>query len=220
MTKGWEKLTADVTSTAASLSWVDAATISTDYITYDSLSAKADKADLDRVERKVDKLAKEPEVPIDVKTQFKTVYNNLYATHYKDGFKTKDRLIMSDISDVVVINNTVIMKFMDGTKTKAVLEPDDKFSLEQGISICITKKLLGEDGSNIYNKLVNRAYKIKERNEKEAKAIKAAMEADKAKKAREEAKLRKHKAKKRAAAIEMQAEAYVRAMKRLAEENN
>ena len=213
MTNTWESLTLDAVSTASSIGWIKA-DMGTDYSICDSVSYKVDKADLDRLEQKVDKLAKEPEVPIGVKTKLKSIHGRLYVTHYKDGFKTGDSLIMSDIKDVIVNNNTVIVKFADGSKTKAVLEPGDKFSLEQGISICITKKLLGEDGSNVYNKLINRAYKVKDKNEKEAKAKQDAIEADKAKKKAKEAKLRKYKAKKREAEITMQAEAYERALKR------
>lgn len=71
---------------------------------------------------------------------------------------------MSDIVDVKVIEEkAIIVSFADGTNEKATLDKEDKFNLEQGISICITKKLLEEkcrNGSNLYNKIVKRAEKV------------------------------------------------------------
>lgn len=87
--------------------------------------------------------------------------------------------IIPDIKDVKVIKNdvnakpVVIVLFKDGTEEKAVLADKDTFCLETGIGICITKKLLsmknnGNGGSALYNKIVDRAVKVMNRN-KEAK---------------------------------------------------
>lgn len=107
------------------------------------------------------------------------------------------------------------MTFSDDTKTVAVLDNEDTFSLEQGISICITKKLLGQDGSAIYNKLIKRAFKVKKQNEEAAvKKEKEKIESEK----RKAAALKRHQkkqAKKREERISEMAEAYVRAIERL-----
>ena len=96
--------------------------------------------------------------------------------------------IIPDIKDVKVIKNdvnakpVVIVLFKDGTEEKAVLADKDTFCLETGIGICITKKLLsmknnGNGGSALYNKIVDRAVKVMNRN-KEAK-MKEQIEKDK-----------------------------------------
>lgn len=58
------------------------------------------------------------------------------------------------------ITKTVIAEFVDGTTTKAVTAPDDVFSLETGIGICLTKRILDEldvSGHSVYNRLVEYA---------------------------------------------------------------
>ncbi|MBQ2396242.1 MAG: hypothetical protein II304_04255, partial [Bacteroidales bacterium] len=88
------------------------------------------------------------------------------------------------IEDVKVINErVVIVTFSDKTIEKAVLCKGDVFSLEQGISICITKKLLSSiangKGSYADNKLVDyglKVYETKLKNEEEQKKIEAAKE--------------------------------------------
>ena len=170
---------------------------------------------IDVLEKKFDELTKKPEVRPDTTTKFDIKNGKISVKHYKDGFFKSERTIMPDIKDVVVYDNTVLVMFADGTKTVAVLDNEDAFNLEQGISICLTKKLLGEDGSSIYNKLIKRALKIKKQKVKDAV---------KAEKDKEEAKLRKEKAlarhkkkiaKRREEEIEMRKEAYIRAIEYL-----
>ena len=106
---------------------------------------------------------KKPDVEPEVKSTINLVGKKLFAYFYKDGFKTSQKELIPDIKDVTVHqNHVVIVEFVDGTSEKAVLHPEDKFSIEQGISICITKRLVG--GSAIYNKLVSRALKINKKN--------------------------------------------------------
>ena len=65
----------------------------------------------------------------------------------------------------------VCVDFADGTTEKAVLSEGDTFSLEQGVSICITKKLLSEkslSGNSLYNKIIQKALKIYDNKQKEA----------------------------------------------------
>lgn len=174
---------------------------------------KANKADLDTLAKKLEEHMAEPEVRPETTTKLDAKYGKLYVKHYKDGFFKNERYLIPDITDVKVHHNTVLVTFKDGTKTVAVLDDEDKFNLEQGISICITKKLLGENGSSIYNKLIKRALKVKKQNEQaEAKKEKDKVEAEK-RKALALKRHQKKQAKKRESRISEMAEAYIRAMK-------
>lgn len=157
----------------------------------------------------------EPEVPIETKTKLKADNGKLYSRYFKNGHFTYEKFIMSDIKDVKYYNNTVIVVFADNTQTKAVLDPEDYYSLEQGISICITKKLLGDEGSAIYNKLIGRAMKVIDNNAKAAEKAEKKKLKEMAKREAVEAKHQKKKLKKREEAIEIQKEAYIRAMREL-----
>ena len=157
---------------------------------------------------------KKPEVDPEVKS---TLTNNerngkLVANFYKDGFKTSTKELIPDIKDVIVHNNcVVIVEFTDGTSEKAVVHPCDEFSVEQGISICITKKLVG--GSSIYNKLIDRAIKIMINNDAEKTKRVKEEEARKERKKRNDEKKARRKAAKREEYIETQKEAYIRALR-------
>lgn len=155
-------------------------------------------------------------------TVFRVGEHNTYFVAYdKDGDCEVATTIIPRIVDVNNIKNkVVIVKFEDGTVEKAILNKDDTFSLEQGISICITKKLLSiitdGRGSSTYNKLVEHGLKVysdKEKNAKkkadEEKAAKTA-EQKKIEKARKKKEMRK--AAKREEQISIQAEAIRRAM--------
>lgn len=156
--------------------------------------------------------------------------NSVKVKNCKDGEVKDTKTIMPDIKDVTVKpngnNSTVIfVTFKDGKTEKAVLDKDDEFSLEHGLTIIMLEKLLsdkGVDGKSVHNKLVNRAIKLYEKQEKE-KADKAKKEADaKAKKQKLAEKLRKKKQKQATAEreyqIEIQKEAYIRAMREMKEE--
>lgn len=131
--------------------------------------------------------------------------------------------VIPEIEDVQSINNkVVIVKFADGTSEKAVLSENDTFSLEQGVSICITKKILnkvlkGASGTSAYNKLVDYGLKVYDKKQKEIKEAIAAKKAEKEAEQRKIDRIRKkrakHKAKLREEQIQIQAEAYRRAMK-------
>lgn len=116
---------------------------------------------------------------------------------------------------------TVIVTFADGTTEKAVTSEEDTFSLEQGISICYTKKLLSmlttDSGSKAYNKMLHNAMKLYKSQQKETankeKEAQLAKEHTKklvAKRAKRKAKL---EARKREQEISVQAEAYARALR-------
>lgn len=159
----------------------------------------------------ISELEKKPDVNPEVKSTLDLRGKTLYATFYKDGFKTSDKTLIPDIKDITVHNNhAVIVEFVDGTIEKAVLHPEDNFSLEQGISICITKKLVG--GSAIYNKLMERALDIKKHSE-EAKAKKEAEAAERKERLKKYAeKKAARKERKREEYINTQKEAYLRAL--------
>lgn len=160
------------------------------------------------------------EVPMDAKTFVDIDNGKITAKICKNGFVSKTVSVMPDIVNVRIggneVNKVVFVDFADGTTEKAVLSEGDTFSLEQGISICITKKLLNDKcsaGSSMYNKIIQRALKVfsSKENEKIAKTVE---------KEKEEKKLAKIKAKKEARRIkreerqiEIQKEAYLRAMR-------
>lgn len=133
---------------------------------------------------------------------------NLYADIADGkGYVGEVKFLMNDIVDVSVIENggekkVVVVTFGDGSTQKAVLCDNDEFSLEQGISVCVTKHLLDHGtghGSSLYNKVIDRGLKVYKNRIKaeETKAREAAEE-----KARRERKLAKKREKsaKRAAA--------------------
>lgn len=170
----------------------------------------------DSLDRKIkETVEKKPEVSPETRTKLDIRNGKIYVKHYKDGYYEAETFAISDIKDVTHYGKAVLVTFADGTKTKAVLDDVDEFTLEQGISICITKKLLGKDGDSVYNKLINRAFQVKQQNEDAAKkAIADKLEKKRRKEAAADRKARK-KAKKREEQIEIQKEAYVRAMREL-----
>lgn len=143
---------------------------------------------------------------------------------YKDSNRRNDVELMSAIEDVQVLNDRVIMvKFADGTTEKAVLDESDTFSVEQGVAICMTKKLLSAltrgNGGSVYNKLVEYGLKAYESIE-DRKAEVAKEKAEKVAQARRNAEKAQRKRERKAteqceAEIEIQKEAYLRAMREL-----
>lgn len=167
--------------------------------------------EMEDLKKAVDKLTKTPEVRPDTTTKLDIKNGKISVKHYKDGFFKSERSIMPDIKDVIVYDNTVLVKFADNTQTVAVLDNEDAFNLEQGISICITKKLLGQDGSSVYNKLIKRAFKVKKQNEKAVEQAEKAKE--EMRKRQEIARIRheKKQLRKREKEIETYKEAIIRA---------
>ena len=144
----------------------------------------------------------------------------------ENGNVASDKWIMRDITDVSIIESNgekkvVVVSFTDGKKEKAVLCDDDTFTLEQGISVCIAKRLLSDKvgtkyGSSIYNKIIDRAVKIytKAQREEQKKIAEESARKEKYKKlvAKKQAKRMKREAAERENQIEIQKEAYLRAM--------
>lgn len=96
-----------------------------------------------------------------------------------DEIKVRNKYVyidlMPNIEDVRVVNKSntdepkvVMVDFADGTTEKAVLSDEDTYSLETGISICITKKLMSVSdtvsGTKVYNSVIRHAMKIMKEN--------------------------------------------------------
>lgn len=148
---------------------------------------------------------------------------NFYLT---GNYLCDTEVIMPDIIDVQIVKKenkpkVIIVSFADGTLEKAVLSNGDTFSLEQGISICVTKKLLSDktmgNGTSVYNKIIRHAMKVMDKNKKlkekklkETEAMEKRMKKLAQKKADRKA---KREATVREEKIAIQTEAYLRAMK-------
>ena len=129
-----------------------------------------------------------------------------------------------EVEDVKVIDSNgikvTIVYFDDGTFEKSVCQKDDTFSLEYGIGLCISKKILfdltGENGTTVYNRLIRQAVKVMKRNRKIEKEIKQESTAEELRRKKAAEKRKKRLAKiaerKREEQIEIHAEAYRRAM--------
>lgn len=125
-------------------------------------------------DKKVTKSKKQPRMIYGANTYGKGFRTIRYGVSMKDSC-----YVMPEISDVRHIINKgevigVEIKFADCTKQKAICSPNDTFNLEQGITICLFKKILEDGmvafnvfykgrGTSIYNKLVNHALKVMER---------------------------------------------------------
>ena len=83
------------------------------------------------------------------------------------------------IVDYKVYNKTTVVYFIDGTKETVVCSDEDTFDAEQGIIMCVIKRMFGDD----YKKSVRSVIKAKIANEK---ALKKQEEADKEARLREE----------------------------------
>lgn len=116
--------------------------------------------------------------------------------------------------DTIVPGKVVKVTFTDFTTEKAVCQEPDVFSLEQAFTICLCKKLMG--GSGAFNKAIKHAVKVyKEQLRKEEEDKKETLRIEK-RRAKRKAYLAR-RAEKRANAekerqIEIQKEAYIRAM--------
>lgn len=167
------------------------------------------------------------DVKFNSKSKFE--YNNasktIVAHLYDNGFEYK-RAYFSDIKEIKKHESedgaAIVVKFTDGTVVSAVVRGSDEYSFETGLAICMAKKLICDkvgfaDGekyaTNLYNKLIEHAIKFYNKQEKD-KLIE-----DKKKKEHNEflirlaEKKRKKKEKRREEEIEIQKEAYIRALK-------
>jgi len=120
--------------------------------------------------------------------------------------------------NILVPNKVVEVTFVDGDKQKAVCQEPDVFNLEQAVSICLTKHLLG--GTGAYNKAVKNGIKVYEENQREKWRIKAEEERIARRRAKKAAYMKRRAEKRREEQIEIQKEAYVRAMREVSVTSN
>ena len=131
-----------------------------------------------------------------------------------------DQMFRNSIIEIkeIVPNKVYEYRFVDGDIQKTVCSDSDQFSMEDSITIAYAKHFMG--GSGRYNRAVDKAMKLfanqkaaEEKAKKEAKAAKV----------RQERKIKKRAeriARKREEEIELQAEAYRRAMQSMEAEKS
>lgn len=74
------------------------------------------------------------------------------------------------IKDYKVYGKTTVVFFSDGTKETVTCSDEDNFDVEQGITMCVIKRMLGDK----YKKYVRSIVKAKTINEKNVKELEAA----------------------------------------------
>lgn len=124
---------------------------------------------------------------------------------------TTNKAVNFDIVDYKILNDRAIMFiFADGTTEKTICSENDKYDLEEAINVAICKKMFG--GTSEYNNAVRKAIKqVKAINEKKKREEAERKELERRKAKRVERKLRR-KAAKRQEQIDIQAEAFLKAM--------
>lgn len=119
--------------------------------------------------------------------------------------------------NIIVPDKVVEVTFTDGEKQKSVCQEPDTFSLETAISICLSKKIMG--GSSAYNNAIKRGMRVYTDKLKKIEAEKAEQARIAKRKAKKDAYKARCAAKREAAekerAIEIQKEAYIRAIQEL-----
>lgn len=159
----------------------------------------------------------------------KVIAENDKIVLYNGLFSVVGLPIMPNVVDVTVLNNrVVVVSFADSTETKAVLSEDDTFSVEQGVAICMMKKLIqtvfGNNCASVYNKLVEIGMNVYDNKLADIEKKKKVEAEEAERSAKRYAKAQRRKAKRaerikaaqdaeREAQIEIQKEAYLRAMR-------
>lgn len=144
---------------------------------------------------------------------------------YKNGKRQRISSLIPAVRDIETPQDgkVVIVHFVDGTSEKAVLNINDTYiyDFDQGVSICLMKRFLSEysdgNGSSVYNKLtkygVDFYWKKREEETKKAEETAAKKKEEEKLKKKWEKKRARREAAKREREIEIQKEAYLRAMK-------
>lgn len=136
-----------------------------------------------------------------------------FATPFKNDCIVKYvSNVVTDV-DIIVPNKVVQVTFADGGKEKAVCQYPDVFDLETAIGLCIAKHAIG--GQSEYHKLVRdgvKTYKNKLKKEKEENELQERIARKRAKRI---AYKKRKEERKREEAINIQKEAYVRAMQEI-----
>lgn len=132
---------------------------------------------------------------------------------------TKSKLTINNptIIDYKVIDNkVVIITFDDNTTEKAVVVGNDTFDFERAVEICVLKKMLG--GNKAYNDIRKEAMRQVKLVDKKKKDEAEETERIANRKAKYAARQAKRKEKRRQDQINIQAEAFLKAMKMYDEE--
>lgn len=117
-----------------------------------------------------------------------------------------------DIKNVEFYPPAVKMTFRDGIVTTAVPQEGDEYDPKTGMMVCIMKYIWGKQN---YNTALNKWIKKAEKAEKEKLDVEKALADEKAKRQRRVAKAIARKERKKQESIEIQKEAYIRAMKEM-----
>lgn len=145
------------------------------------------------------------------------VYNLNGLLGLEDDTAKKSKSVKSvEITDIEMYNDRVVkVTFDDGSFTKSVCQENDIFDLDVGITVCLMKKMLDDgkgNGTRIYNDIIRDAHKLI--NDKENEKIEKQIEKDKRKKKAHKVMMKKQakKLKAKEEAIDIQKQAFVRAL--------
>lgn len=74
-----------------------------------------------------------------------------------NGKNATEKIYIPEINNVIFNGPATIIFWNDGTKTVVKCQPNDKYSMETGLALCIAKKALGNKGNfnNIFKKWTN-----------------------------------------------------------------
>ena len=117
------------------------------------------------------------------------------------------------IEKIEIYNERVVkVTFKDGTFTKSICAENDIFDVDTGITICLLKKMLGKNGHKVYNNMIRDAHKLM--NEQENKKVEKQMAKEEARKKQKAVEMKKKakKLKEKEEQIDIQKQAFVRAM--------
>ena len=146
-------------------------------------------------------------IPDTVSMTATTITNGQMKTPPKNKKSNFDFTIV----DYKIINNTVvIVTFSDGTTEKAVCDENDTFDFEKAIEICVCKKRFG--GSKEYNNAIKKALKQVTSIDNKKKVEAEEQERIAHRKAKYAERQAKRKAKRRQEQVNIQSEAFFKAM--------
>lgn len=117
------------------------------------------------------------------------------------------------IDKIDTYNDRVVkVTFVDGTFTKAVCSENDQFDLDVGITVCVIKRMLGRNGSKLYNDIIRDAHKAIEQNNKLKEEQQKLKAEERMRRRKAELKKAAKALKEREEQIEIQKQAILRAM--------
>lgn len=183
----------------------------------DGKENKARKELIDRVIKDINK-GDANNMPTHMEMELKAFDISKYIVYPRNMMTiSNDRIRLPKITNIEMYNDRVVkVTFDDGSFTKSVCQENDIFDLDVGITVCLMKKMLDSgkgDGTRIYNDIIRDAHKLIEdkENEKIEKQLEKESQKKKARKAQMKKQAKKLKAKEEA--IDIQKQAYIRALK-------